>query len=766
MLREYEVLTAVQLYELNKNEEVNKYIFQYTIEGSMDTDEEIEVLIDQFNELNMANNKILIPLLYNSLINYFFNTHLKSKYSEISGNLTELLSATKELINIIQIKKNNLYGETEYADIKVEELKSENAYEIKYLISDLENLRNRLNYFFTLLKEDNTVDKVYAEYELTHYLEVFFREQQNNNINFQYYLYLIEEKNKNDKAIENLRNRISVINQYASNEESSDQLSMQQMQQMQQMQGNRPETNHLFVLVSHGASVNQFKTYIKTRAYFKNIEYMIPFGDELFAEDLQELGTVLHSDDPINDINTYLDRNRREEEEDGVLYKTNEIITSDDEYAYLPPMIFNPITHGLEPERTELYNSLMGLYHYVKVQETGHYVSIYKVADYQGLVNASSNGQLTYSTITKLVRDYFRYIRSGPVELISQDSSSIGNEIVEKLRAQEDSDIYKEASIIFHTCRNYYYEELSSKDDIYAKKDVLKNFNATVVIRPNPKPVAILDSINSTDGVSLLSIDIKNFNIEEAMMLWKGALVGLYNQGCGFNVLNFFNLLNTEEARDRSACLNIGTSIFDIADFIKDYLPINEIGVCRMPIENYKLLLQTVINNLVSNLSICSSFMQNSYLPDIVFLVRVYTKDKRDNSQLYNEVGHFISICIKNHCIYYIDPQSSIEQHIMYDRSYAMNDNTVIYDFLSDAFPEQYEFCDIYIYKNITSPLPYGYITEQYKGVLRQRTAPLTGGKRFTKTHKIRTRRTKYRLKRRLKDTKRNTQKRNVKCKL
>lgn len=118
-----------------------------------------------------------------------------------------------------------------------------------------------------------------------------------------------------------------------------------------------------------------------------------------------------------------------------------------------------------------------------------------------------------------------------------------------------------------------------------------------------------------------------------------------------------------------------------------------------MSIPKYILLLQTVINELVKYSSVYSSFTENGYFPDIVFIVRIYDENKRIGTDAYNEIGHFISICIKDNNIYFIDHQVSVADKIQYDISYAMNNNNTIAEFLTYMFNlpryKGYHYCDI-----------------------------------------------------------------------
>lgn len=689
-----------QLLDYNKLNEYKKQIIQNN---------------QRIDELNLQTDAILIPLLYDSLITLYFNTVTIPK---IEPYIT-LYNATKELIDIIQPKYQ------EYSDSSPETkplVASKTS-----LLNDLINLSNRLDYFFKLLVSEKLITTTHSE--LINYLEQGFR---SNPDKYGSIIELINNKQSIDAEVDRLRGEIYNLQQQVIIIDDPEQLTPQQMELQQSMivSDSTPEkTKHLFLFVCHGNSVSQFKTYFKTRAYFKNIEYMIPFGEPLYAvKGIEDLYNNIHAtpSDGTGDINSYLNMNRQDIVDNNVTYKNNEIIISEDEYAYLPPMVFTPITQenpseGITQELVAQYNSVMGLYHYALNREDGKYYLINIVADYDELVKSMGNSSsLTYSTIARLVRNYFKNVSLSNIqfnEIYAPVRDHIMNNTYEAL--------YESSSIIFFTCRSYFY------NTGVINKDVLKFFNSTVVIRQEPTPASIISELSPTDTVSLLSVDIKNFDIYETIKNWQGALAGLYHQGCGLNVLNFYNLLNREAAIGAAACVNIGTSIFKIADYIKDKLPISDIGVCRMPLVEYIKLIQTIISQIVKCLSIYSSFSENSYFHDVVFMFRVYTENKQRGTDAYNEVGHFLSICLKDNHIYFIDPQAYIVDKIKYEDSYI--DKNTVSDFLNNIFATTtysgYKFCDFYIYKNPISLLTYDTLNTQYGGVIRPRPQIIFGGK-------------------------------------
>lgn len=696
----------------------------------------------QIDELNLKMNPILIPLLYDSLITFFWTKVIEPKKpikEPIKEPYITLYSAITDLIGIIQPKYEKY---------------SDSSPETKTLLNDLMNLSLRLDYFFKLLVSEKIIETKHTE--LIIYLEDGFR----SDAHYRHLVALIDKKYTIDAEIGRLRSEIYDLQQRVIVIDEPEQLTPQQMILQQSMIAKeaRAKTPHLFLLVCHGSSVSQFKTYFKTRAYFKNIEYMIPFGKDLYAlEGIEKLYKNINylPGAVAGGIDKYLDINRENVTIDSVEYRGNEIIVSDNEYAYLPPMVFSPITHenpekGVTKEIVSAFDKVMGLYHYVLNETDRKYYPVHVIADYKILVDTMVSGTpLTYSSITKLVRDYFKNVRSSKIAF-KDPVVAVGKDIMDN----PDKTLFEKSSIVFHTCRSYFYNTNVLDDN------TLNFFNSTVVIRQEPSPATIITGLNPADAVSLLSIDIKNFDIFETMTHWQGALAGLYHQGCGLNVLNFYNLLNTETARGAAACVNIGTSIFKIADYIKDKLPSSDIGVCRMSIDGYITLLQTIINELVKYLSVYSSFAENSYFPDIVFILRVYTENmQRGKEGVYNEVGHFISICLKDNHIYFIDPQVSVAEKMKYEASYVATN--AILEFLNSMFARptysSFKYCDFYLYKNPVSPLTYDTLASRYGGVIRTRGAVSFGGKKTVKTQKKRVKRT------RGNDTNKQTRRRIVK---
>lgn len=689
----------------------------------------------QIRELNKANDVLQVRILYNSLT-YFYKDHI--------AVYIKRATVDPELINYI----NELKEKTDY-DYNQYKISNEFNDEtmLNILKSDFDAFSKVMEHFFNIFKNEKIIetDETYVEPYLT---RLFF-----SNIGKQEFKKIADLKNRkadNDKRINHLSHRISMNTAELTILEKPLKLTPEELQlQQEQIQEKlpqqledlsqeltklgfqedanagkqRPKTPHLFILACHGTSVSQFKNYFRTRIYFKNVEFIAPFSEKIFMTlgDLEY--SLKNSPDPVKktDIDKYLNAHRTRDNA-----RANEVIVSDDQYAYLPPMMFTPITTGESEEVTKLFDSIIGLYHYALFYGSYHLVHI--VADHKTLVENLSGGFLTYSTIASLTRNYFKSIKDDTITLQGEKRKYIEKNV----KSLTEKELFDMSSLSFISCRNYYYKELVQD------KDVLNFFNSTIVIHHDPKKATFFEDFNKdengndVDNVSLFVIDSKELDIRSTRDRWKGVVNKTYNQGCGFNILNFYGLMNITEARGRTTCITLETSIFKIADFItrnnSQYSPISGFGVCRMPIKYYFRLLSTLNKNVASE-TISTSLAHHS-LKDNIYLFHMYETNFRDQDEtMYNEIGHFVSICIKDNIIYFIDPLKSIFIEKQYDVIASPNED-VFYTFLENILDEKYNtynFCDFFIFKNKMSPLTFKEITK-YGGVLRKRPVDLKFG--------------------------------------
>jgi hypothetical protein len=701
--------------------------FQETIESSHKIQENENIIIEykhQIKELNKKNKLLLIHLLYGSIVVYFYKTVVLDTLSVVQNYVSPEITGQVDLLHEkIEIEYNKYITEA----VGGEEITEP----VDILFNDLLVFQGSMEYFFNEFIKYNIIHT--DETTLVPYLQKLFYSEP---VRFKQLTDLIEKKTQYDDAIEGLSLNIYTMEEKNIILDNPQQLTPNQLRTKigEDTSNIREKTNHLFLLVCHGSSVSQFKNYFKTRSYFKNIEFIAPFGEKLYSD----LGILeynikkswhqnTHSPEPQIDVDVFLDEYRKTVGDEK--YRSNEVIISENQYAYLPPMVFTPVTEDPDQSKVNEYNKVMGLYHYAFVEGTYYLMNI--VEDYDGLMKKIVGKFLTYSSISSITRQYFNDIKNGVREL-----HETFNVVQEHIKTTSETELFETSSITFFSCRYYLY------DDMILDKDILRFFNSSIVVFQEPEKARFFDGFdivrgdNVNDKVSLLTIDLKFIDIIATIQRWQGALVSLYHQGCGVNILNFYGLMNTAEARSRASCVNIGTSIFKIADFIANnspqYSPNQGFGVCRMPLDRYISLISNIMNNNVRQLSMATTFVNTNYLADMAFIFRIYESDFQKDGKTYNEVGHFVSVCVKDDMIYFIDPQQSILELSNYYIEFTTNN--YIYEFLRGVLLKHYSnynFCDFYIYKNNISPLTLSELETDYGGVLRKRPEKLSfGGKR------------------------------------
>lgn len=724
----------------------------------------------QITQYKDDNNKLLGNLYYKSLIEYYLNTIVipRSEEAVRKAVLAIKESGKAQLLGNIQPAESQLHDQLLYLQqnivSKYKSFKDGDEDIIVDLLSDFQTLQKILEQEFLFQKERNVIKT--QQTNLIPYLKEIF---DSDTQRFEEINTLIKQKQERDTKIQELCDKNGHLEKILILSANPDQLTQEEMQikmQTQETTPSNPRPHNIFLLVCHGSSVSQFKNYFRTRIYCKNIEYLVDHEHTLYLRDAPDKpGTVTPEDldafqkfhtklnkypDDGGDIDKYLDDYRGSYKDDhDNKYKKNEVLESDKEYAYLPPMVFSPITTDEIEEKNQLYNSIMGLYHYILNSDDNQYYIAHVIANYDKLVEEVQKygGYLTYSSITSLIRNYLRSVVNGEIELERKEHTDYIKES-DKV-STGGKDLFDNSSMKFFSCRSYYKKQLIDEN-------LLAFFNSQVVVNYEPKPVTFFDSFDKDDddkdinNISLFTINLEHFHLQQAKENWQGPLADLYHQGCGLNVLNFYDLTNTVEARSAAACLNMGTSIFKIADYIvknnSQYLPIDGFGVCRIETVKYFKLINRLINDLVKNRSITNTFTGSNFFGDLLFMFRVYEKNfKGQTNDEYNDIGHVVSIALKDNSIHFIDPQT--KRFFSKEYTFSFVDTETISQFLNSIFETHYrtfEFCDFFIYKRSFSNLTFTQLQQDYGCVLRPRPPKLSfGGKntikkrqRVLKTHK------------------------------
>jgi hypothetical protein len=128
------------------------------------------------------------------------------------------------------------------------------------------------------------------------------------------------------------------------------------------------------------------------------------------------------------------------------------------------------------------------------------------------------------------------------------------------------------------------------------------------------------------------------------------ALANIKTQGCGLNVLSYYDILDQTLAREETTCLTIkGTSIFRIIDYINDY---NLLDPSKYLDDKYFVLRMEMKTGLEL---IIIHFINQFKTQNYAIIFKVYQENFFNNE--FSEVGHSVSIACNQGNIIYIDPQ-------------------------------------------------------------------------------------------------------------
>jgi hypothetical protein len=179
---------------------------------------------------------------------------------------------------------------------------------------------------------------------------------------------------------------------------------------------------------------------------------------------------------------------------------------------------------------------------------------------------------------------------------------------------------------------------------------------------------------NHESATILNEHDIKNKNYQISPTIigfktlkgnnWE-TLANLKTQGCGLNVLSYYNIIEEHYAREKTSCLSLfGTSIHTIVDYVYNYLKNN-----NMWIHHGFVILRTPLKEGLEGLQY---FMNNITETNITVIFKMYNKFYHEKTvdgnikYILQHPGHTISIArVKNNNITHfilIDPQNKIFQ--------------------------------------------------------------------------------------------------------
>ena len=297
--------------------------------------------------------------------------------------------------------------------------------------------------------------------------------------------------------------------------------------------------------------------------------------------------------------------------------------------VFLPPLRFVSITEKVnekgvvESEHPEIIKHT-GLY-YFEIEKTGSICKVVyheRLLQHEDIINMYGSGNyITYSTIFKLVTDDC------------------------KKRGVDPNDVV----LGIYSC-----QVASAK---YVDKYDQKNVRNLLPQRIDTslKPASFYNTPLPTGYyASLAFIPFKQFNP------WEEALGTIKTQGCGLNVLSYYDIIPENRAREETMCLSMkGTSIFRIVDYIETYLK-EDISYDGSAYAIYRYPLQLGLTQIASFMSLYSP-------PDggYAIICKMYDTDYQKGTNVFSQLGHTISFAKKNDGkIYLIDPQQSVFEEI------------------------------------------------------------------------------------------------------
>lgn len=133
-------------------------------------------------------------------------------------------------------------------------------------------------------------------------------------------------------------------------------------------------------------------------------------------------------------------------------------------------------------------------------------------------------------------------------------------------------------------------------------------------------------------------------------------LAGLKHQGCGLNVLSYYDIIEQNAATEMAACLNItGTPIYDLVNYLNDDFTKKGINtdylIVRYPIFIGLYLLLEFITNYNTDLN-------------YAIIIKLYETEFQNGTNKFSQVGHTVSIAKSNNEVFFIDPQTLIKEQI------------------------------------------------------------------------------------------------------
>jgi len=375
---------------------------------------------------------------------------------------------------------------------------------------------------------------------------------------------------------------------------------------------------HYFLFVSHGQTLsNKLTMYDAPFSDIDNINYFVDHGNILFMPSFN-----------IDAHNEFQKKNVIEQFD--IMLSTSKIIIHPKKNVFSIPSIRfyvypNDISHPMK--------DFMGIWLVNYIDNT-----VTKIIDIYGMMELTyKNKFITYKIYKEIINPYIKDIKK------TNNDYKIG--------------------LGFWACRyvspQYLNEKVLPEDYDHYMSHTNINLK-TQIINLIPKN----EILYITPGYFFPPLSYKPLHeIEKYFKSWSSALSELTIQGCGLNVLAFWQFINQSIARENVLCLTKGTSIFKIIQFINNYLIRNK-DMNEMDIDNKDMkwiILRFSINYL--NIYLSSIINQKpEYIHQHIIIVKLYLNKQHNNE--YSHIGHTISFYFINingsTLAYMVDPQNTL----------------------------------------------------------------------------------------------------------
>jgi hypothetical protein len=398
-----------------------------------------------------------------------------------------------------------------------------------------------------------------------------------------------------------------------------------------------------FLWISHGETITTEYYRFETVTRIPKLLFYTTHGRFLMA-DVANLNSYLQCDPKLAYNNLLRNIPPFEIANDYYLGVREQIvgeIINDHYYSIcLPPLLYGVDEYNKEQPKLI---GVMGLYHFRVNNSNKEMRLIEKVMNWSDIdkelsINPNKRTYLTYSKIEGYIKSYINKFNLR-YRLMNKEK-----QLLSELPINIDF-----CSLGIFTCRSFsekYSKEGSSLET--SPIDVYKFKNLVDFTRPEKFNQI---QMNDSGCLNLLSFKFDKNKMQEQISKWEGPLVKIEYQGCAFNILNFYNLMNDELSRSLAVCLpSTGTSIFSFVDYL------NSIMIKEHKLIFKYLVLRLTIPKLWDFFIQCK--LDETLIPYTFIPVKLYKEDiTLDNKK--SLVGHFLSFWYNSdeNKLYLIDPQ-------------------------------------------------------------------------------------------------------------